>query len=87
MGSIVGYAIKYIPTIWEKPFDRPTPSYERLIIINLSYGQWLMLLIIVLIFLSISKLYEEKQEINNQAKAETRLDIEAQSEGIEEGKQ
>lgn len=86
-GSIVGYAVKYIPTIWEKPFDRPTPSYERLIIINLSYGQWLMLLIIVLIFLLISKLYEEKQEINNQAKAETRLDIEAQSEGIDGGKQ
>lgn len=86
LGSIMGYAIKYIPTIWEKPFDRPTSSYERLIIINLSYGQWLMLLIIVLIFLSISKLYEEKQEINNQAKAETRPDIEPDSEGIEEGK-
>lgn len=86
LGSIIGYAIKYIPTIWEKPFDRPTPSYERLIIINLSYGQWLMLLIIVLIFLSISKLYEEKQEISNQAKAEIRPDIESDSEGIEEGK-
>ena len=61
LGSIIGYAIKYIPTIWEKPFDRPTPAYERLIIINLSYGEWLIVLIIVLIFLSIAKLYEEKQ--------------------------
>ena len=65
MGSIIGYAIKYIPTIWEKPFDRPTPSYERFIIINLSYGEWLMVLIIVLICLSILKLYEEKQAINS----------------------
>jgi L-cystine uptake protein TcyP (sodium:dicarboxylate symporter family) len=61
LGSITGYAIKYIPTIWEKPFDRPTPAYEKLIIINLSYGEWLIVLIIVLIFLSIAKLYEEKQ--------------------------
>ena len=65
LGSIIGYAIKYIPTIWEKPFDRPTPSYERFIIINLSYGEWLMVLIIVLICLSILKLYEEKQAINS----------------------
>jgi L-cystine uptake protein TcyP (sodium:dicarboxylate symporter family) len=64
LGSIIGYAIKYIPTIWEKPFDRPVPSYEKLIIINLSYGEWLIVLIIVLIFLSISKLHEEKQAIN-----------------------
>jgi hypothetical protein len=60
--SIIGYAIKYIPTIWEKPLDRANvPSYEKFIIINLSYGEWLMVLIIVLIFLSISKLHEEKQ--------------------------
>jgi L-cystine uptake protein TcyP (sodium:dicarboxylate symporter family) len=66
LGSITGYAIKYIPTIWEKPFDRPTvPAYEKFIIINLSYGQWLMFLIIVLICLSILKLYEEKQSINS----------------------
>ena len=62
LGSIIGYAIKYIPTIWEKPFDRPTPSYERFIIVNLSYGEWLMVLIVTLIGLSILKLYEEKQE-------------------------
>jgi L-cystine uptake protein TcyP (sodium:dicarboxylate symporter family) len=65
LGSIIGYAIKYIPTIWEKPLDRPNvPSYEKLIIINLSYGEWLIVLIIVLIFLSISKLYEEKQAMS-----------------------
>lgn len=64
LGSIIGYAIKYIPTIWEKPLDRTTPSYERLIIINLSYGEWLMILIITLICLSLLKLYEEKQAIN-----------------------
>jgi len=62
LGSIMGYAIKYIPTIWEKPLDSPNvPTYEKFIVINLSYGEWLMVLIIVLIFLSISKLYEEKQ--------------------------
>ena len=62
LGSIMGYAIKYIPTIWEKPLDSPNaPTYEKFIIINLSYGEWLMVLIVVLIFLSISKLYEEKQ--------------------------
>jgi L-cystine uptake protein TcyP (sodium:dicarboxylate symporter family) len=61
LGSIIGYVIKYIPAIWEKPFDRPTPSYERFIVINLSYGEWLMVLIITLICLSILKLYEEKQ--------------------------
>ena len=61
LGSIIGYAIKYIPTIWERPLDRPNvPAYEKFIIINLSLGEWLMVLIIVLIFLSISKLYEEK---------------------------
>ncbi len=60
--SIIGaYAIKYIPTIWEKPFDRPNvPSYEKLIIINLSTGEWLVVLIITLIGLSILKIYEEK---------------------------
>ena len=65
LGSIIGYAIKYIPTIWEKPFDKPTPSYEKLIMINLSYGEWLIVLIITLICLSILKLYEEKQAINS----------------------
>jgi len=69
MGSIIGYAIKYIPKIWEKPLDSPNvPSYEKLIIINLSYGEWLIVLIIVLIFLSISKLYEEKQASEEEAK-------------------
>ena len=69
LGSIIGYAIKYIPTIWEKPLDNPNvPSYEKLIIINLSYGEWLIVLIIVLIFLSISKLYEEKQASEEEAK-------------------
>ena len=65
LGSITGYAIKYIPAIWEKPFDRPTPPYERFIVVNLSYGEWLMVLIITLICLSILKLYEEKQAINS----------------------
>ncbi len=65
LGSIIGYAVKYIPAIWEKPFDRPTPAYEKLIIINLSYGEWLMVLIITLICLSVLKLYEEKQAINS----------------------
>jgi L-cystine uptake protein TcyP (sodium:dicarboxylate symporter family) len=61
LGSIIGYAIKYIPTMWEKPLDSSNvPRYEKFIIINLSYGGWLMVLIIVLIFLSISKLYEER---------------------------
>jgi L-cystine uptake protein TcyP (sodium:dicarboxylate symporter family) len=87
LGSITGYAIKYIPTIWEKPYDRPTPPYERFIVVNLSYGEWLMVLIITLICLSILKLYEEKQAITAQSKAETRADIEAESEGMEEGKQ
>ena len=65
MGSIIGYAIKYIPAIWERPLDRPNvPTYEKFIIINLSYGEWLMVLIITLIGLSILKLYEEKQAIN-----------------------
>jgi L-cystine uptake protein TcyP (sodium:dicarboxylate symporter family) len=64
LGSIIGYAVKYVPTIWEKPLDRPVPSYEKLIIINLSYGEWFMILVITLIGLSILKLYEEKQEIN-----------------------
>ena len=69
LGSIMGYAIKYIPTIWEKPLDNPNvPSYEKLIIINLSYGEWLIVLIIVLIFLSISKLHEEKQASEEEAK-------------------
>lgn len=61
MGSILGYAIEYIPATWKKPSNRSVPSYEKLIITNLSYGEWLMILIITLIFLSISKLYEEKQ--------------------------
>jgi L-cystine uptake protein TcyP (sodium:dicarboxylate symporter family) len=65
LGSIIGYVIKYIPTIWERPYDRPTPTYERFIVINLSYGEWLMVLIITLICLSILKLYEEKQAINS----------------------
>ncbi len=65
LGSILGYAVEYIPAVWERPFDRPVPSYEKLIIINLSYGEWLMVLIITLMFLSISKLYEEKQEIKD----------------------
>ena len=65
LGSIIGYAVKYIPAIWEKPLDRPTPSYEKLIVINLSYGEWLMVLIITLIGLSILKLYEEKQAISS----------------------
>ena len=64
LGSILGYAVKSIPAVWEKPLDRHVPSYEKLIIINLSYGEWLMVLIIILIFLSILKLYEEKHEIN-----------------------
>ena len=34
--------------------------YEKFIIINLSCGEWLIVLIIVLIFLSIAQLYEEK---------------------------
>jgi L-cystine uptake protein TcyP (sodium:dicarboxylate symporter family) len=72
LGSIMGYAIKYIPTIWEKPLDRPVPSYEKLIIINLSYGEWLMVLIIVLIFLSISKLYEEKQAMSPPSEEEAK---------------
>ena len=63
LGSILGYAVKYIPAVWEKPFDRPVPSYEKLIVINLSYGEWLMVLIITFILLSILKLYEERQEI------------------------
>ena len=65
LGSILGYTTKYAPGVWEKPFDRPTPSYEKLIIINLSYGEWRMVLIITLIGLSILKLYEEKQAISS----------------------
>lgn len=72
LGSIMGYAIKYIPTIWEKPLDRPVPSYEKLIIINLSYGEWLIVLIIVLISLSISKFYEEKQVMLPQSEEEAK---------------
>ncbi len=68
LGSILGYTTKYASGVWEKPFDRPVPSYEKLIIINLSYGEWLMVLIITLIGLSILKLYEEKQEINGSVK-------------------
>ena len=65
LGSIIGYAIKYIPMMWEKPIDRPNvPNVERLIIINLSYGDWLIVLIIVLIGLSILKLYEEKHPLD-----------------------
>ena len=62
LGSIIGgYAIRYIPTIWEKPYDRPNvPTYEKLIIINLSTGEWLVILVITLIGLSILKLYEER---------------------------
>ncbi len=62
LGSILGYTAKYASGICEKPFDRPVPSYEKLIVINLSYGDWLMVLIITLIGLSILKLYEEKHE-------------------------
>ena len=72
LGSITGYAIKYIPAIWEKPFDRPTPPYERFIVVNLSYGEWLMVLIIVLMFLSISKLYEEKQAMSPPSEEEAK---------------
>ena len=65
LGSILGYVIKYIPAIWEKPFDRPNvPTVERLIIINLSYGEWLMVLIITLIGLSVLKLYEENHPLD-----------------------
>ena len=64
LGSIIGYAIKYIPTIWERPSERPIPPYEKMITINLSMGEWLMFFIIILICLSILKLYEEKQAIN-----------------------
>ncbi len=36
LGSIIGYAIKYIPTIWERPFERPNliPPYETMITIR-----------------------------------------------------
>jgi hypothetical protein len=67
LGSIIGYAIKcipikYTPMIWEKPLDRPNvPTLEKLIIINFSWGDWLIVFIIVVIFLSIAQLYEEKQ--------------------------
>lgn len=64
LGSILGYAVKYVPAVWQKPLETPVPSYEKLVIINLSYGEWLMVLIITLIFLSIVKLYEEKHEID-----------------------
>ncbi len=63
--SIMGYAAENIPAVWEKPLDRPVSSFERLIIINLSYGEWLMVLIVTLLFLSVWKLYEEKHGITS----------------------
>ena len=72
LGSLIGYAIKYIPTIWERPSERPIPPYEKMITINLSMGEWLMVLIIILICLSILKLYEEKQATLPQSEEEVK---------------